>query len=104
LVVVGMAHQGYDLQLTAYGGEIGARTSPSRDRAFDPERHGLGAGAVARGEGGGVGGAPKGGLDPAEHERSGHAESDDHRWKQPGVGHQEKDENHEQNNRDGTEQ
>jgi hypothetical protein len=43
-----MAHQGYDLQLIAYGGRYWrANFLPDRNRALDRERHGLGADALA---------------------------------------------------------
>jgi hypothetical protein len=51
-----MAHQGYDLQLIAYGGRYWrANFLPDRNRALDRERHGLGADALAGGAVGGVG-------------------------------------------------
>jgi hypothetical protein len=59
-VAVGMARQGYDLQLTRYD-EKGWRATfyTTRDGALADERnrHGVGAHAVARDPAGGVGGA-----------------------------------------------
>jgi hypothetical protein len=59
-VVVGMAHQGFDLQLTRYD-ERGWRATLLHDRdgalAHERDRHRMGAHALARDAAGGMGGA-----------------------------------------------
>src|SRR6266545_8317147 len=56
-VVVGMARQGYDLQLTRYGARLAGDLLHERDGALGDERdrHRMGAYAVARGSEGSVG-------------------------------------------------
>jgi len=57
-VVVGMVRQGFDLQLTRYDEKLASHILCDRDGApaYERDGHGLGAGAVAGGAEGGVGG------------------------------------------------
>jgi hypothetical protein len=65
-VAVGMARQGYDLQLTRYDDKLARDVLRDRDGALADERdrHGVGADAVARDATGGVGGAAEGRRGP----------------------------------------
>jgi hypothetical protein len=56
LIIAGITHQGWDVQLTAYAARDWRANFFGRDRALHRGRHGVGDDAVASGAAGGVGG------------------------------------------------
>jgi hypothetical protein len=61
LIIAGMTHQGWDVQLGLRCSGLEGELLPSRDRALHRRRHRVGADAVAGGAAGGVGGGDQAG-------------------------------------------